>query len=149
MSYLNLSIIWFRLSYPAMHHWKETNNIGPNYCKSRDGGKPLQIAVIRSRIHVQYNVQVGCYLCHSDMKLTIYSSGHPMSFRYHLPLLFHTTQWWIHIHLSQVATNRKQADQGVLHHIRNFLAHSKNTDTSQSTATLPMKPPKIWPRMHI
>jgi len=45
----------------------QTNTIGPTYCKLRDGGKPLQLAAIRSSNQLEYKVWLGCYICHSDM----------------------------------------------------------------------------------
>jgi len=129
MAYLYLTTMGFRQSYGSTYPWKQTH-IRPTDCKSRHVGKPLQLAVICSRIHVEYNEQVGCYLFHSDMKLTIYSSGLSTSFCYHLLLVFHTIKSWIHNHLSEVAKDPKQADWWALHPIRHSFAHSKNTDTS-------------------
>jgi len=40
---------------------------------------------MRNRIHLVSNCQVGCYRCHFVLKLTIYSSGLPTSYRYLLP----------------------------------------------------------------
>jgi len=65
------------------------------------------------------------------MTLTIYSSGLPISFRYHLPLQFHSLKLWIHNHLSQVWADPDLADWQALRQIRHVLAHSKNADTSQ------------------
>jgi len=83
------------------------------------------------------------------MWLTLESSGLPTTFHCHLPLLFHTAKSWIHNHLSQVRADPNPSDWQVLHQICHLYAHSKHTDTSWSTATLPMQPPKLWPRMHI
>ena len=149
MYLLYLTIIRFQMLYDTVYPQKQMNNIGPAYCKSRDGGKPLQHAVKSSRMRDEYNVQVGCFLFHSDMNLIIYSSWLPSSVHYHLPLLLHTTKPWIHKHLCEVATDPKQADQRAPRTIHHSLAHSQKADTCLSTATLPMNPPTIWPRMHI
>lgn len=125
-----LAIIGFLPSYALIYHWEHTYDTGPTSSISRDGGKPRQLVLICSRIHVQYNIQVGCYLLHSDMNLTIYSPGLPPSFRNHLLLLFHTTKCWIHNHLSQVVTDLKHADRRVLHPICHTLAHSTNAVTT-------------------
>jgi len=135
----------FRLPYTLIYPWQHTNNTRPTDWKLRDGGKPLQLVVICSRIHIQYNVQVGCYLFHSIRNLTMYFSGLPTSFRNHLPLLFHTTKSWTNKHLSQVATDPKHANQWALYPICHSLAHSKNADTSWSTVMLPMNPRKYDP----
>jgi hypothetical protein len=105
------------------------------------GGKPLQLAVLRRRIHLQYKVHVGCYLFHSDMRLTIYSSGLPASFCNHLPLLFHTNESWIHNHSSEVRADLNQTNRRALHQVCHSLAHKKKTDTSKSTVMLPRHPP--------
>jgi len=125
---LYLTFIWFRLSCASIYHSKQTLIIRPTNCKLRDREKPLQLAVIGSRIHVEFKLLVGCYLLHSDMKLTIYSSGLPTSFRYHLPLQFHNTKSCIHKHLSQLTMDMKQANHWALHSISHSLAHSKNAD---------------------
>ena len=149
MSYLCLKIMRFRLLYTAIYACWQTNNIRPTYCTSQGGGKPLHLVDIRRRIHLQYEKHLGCYLFHSDMKLTIESSGHPTSFRYHLPLLFHTRKSWIHNNPSHWRADRIQAAWRALHRIRHSLAHSNNADTCWSTATLLMYPPGMWRRMHI
>ena len=130
MSDLDLTFMRFRLSYTSMYPGKQTNNICLTYSKSQDGGKPLQLASICSSIHLEYNAQVGCYLFHTDLKLTIYSSGLPTAFRNHLPLQFNTTESWRHKHVSQVTSTPNRANQRVLHAIHHSLAHNKNTDTS-------------------
>jgi len=149
MTNISLPIMRFWQLYTANYPSKQSNNIWPTYCKSRGGGQPLQLAPIRSRIHLEYNKHVGCYLCHSEMMLTIKFSGLLTSFRYHLPLLFHTSTSWIHNLHSQVRADLNQADWPALRQIRHWLAHTENADTSYSTVTLPMQPPEIWPLMHI
>jgi len=101
MSCLHLTIMRFWLWYSTCYPWKQKNNLGPMYCKSRDHEKPLQLAALSSMIHLEYNVQLGCYSFHSDMTLTIYSSGLPTSFHSYLPLEFHTKKTLIHKHLRQ------------------------------------------------
>jgi len=71
LCYVYRTIMRFQLSYAPIHLWKQINNIGPTDCKSWESGKPLQFAVTCSRIHVEYNIQVGCYLLDSEMELTI------------------------------------------------------------------------------
>jgi len=149
MSHVYLAIMWLRLSYTEMYPCSQTNRIRPTDCTLRGGEKPQQLADILSKIHLEYNKHVGCYLFHSDLRLTIESSGLLTSFRYHLPLLFNTSNTWIHNHLSQVRADLNRAKWQALHHIPHSFAHSKNTDTSSSTAMLPMQPPSLWPRMHI
>jgi len=46
-------------------------NIGRTYCPSRGSGIPLQLAAIRGSIQLVYKEHFGCFLFHSDMKLTI------------------------------------------------------------------------------
>jgi len=150
MSYWYLTIMRFQLSYTMIHTAKPTINIGPIYCTSQDCWKPLQLASRHSRTHLGYNVQVSCYLFHSDIKLTIYSSGLHTSFLYHLPLQFHTTISWLHKHLSQVTADPNWADQRALHPTCQSLAHNMTAaTTSESSTTLPMQPLKIWSRMQI
>jgi len=139
----------FRLSYTSISPHTETNDIRPTYCKSRHGGKPLELAANSIRIHLEYNVQVGYYWFHSDLKLTVYSSGLPTSFRYHLPLLFHTSKSGLHKHLSQVRVDPDWADRPVLHPMRHSLEHNYNGETSQSNPMLAIQPPWIRPRMLI
>jgi len=44
-------------------------------------------AAIHRRIHLEYNLQVGRHSFQFDLLLTLYSSGYPTSFHYHLPHL--------------------------------------------------------------
>jgi len=149
MSYLYWTIMRFRLMYTSIYPTKQTNNIGLTYCKLRVGGKPLQFAYIPSRIHLEYNLQVGCDLFHSHMMLTIYSSGLPISFCYHLPLQFHTTKSWVQKHLSQVTADPNGADRRAFQPIQYSLANNMSADTRSSAAKLPKETLHIWPRMHI
>ena len=79
-------------SFPGLYRCQQGHNIGPTWCKSHDGWQPVQWAAMCNRIHLMQNKKVGCYPCHFDLKLTIYSSGLPTSFRYVLsqdfPLCF-------------------------------------------------------------
>jgi len=109
---------------------EKSNKIRLTDCQSRDGGKPLQHAAIHSMIQLEYNIQLGCYWCDSDMKLGIYSSGLPTSFRYHLPLLFHTTKSWIHKHLNQGRPDQNRAERLAFSPICPTIAHSKHPDSS-------------------
>ena len=72
----------FRRLFTVTHPCKPTHNIRPTWYKSQDGWPLMQLAVMRHRIHLVYNKQVGCYACQFDLQLTIYSSGLPTSFRY-------------------------------------------------------------------
>jgi len=130
MSYLDLTIMQFRLSFTSIHPCKQTMAIGLSYCKSQGGGKPLQLAPIRYKIHLEYIEHVDCYWFHSDMMITIQSSGFATSFPYHLPILSHTSNSWIHNNLSQVRADPTKTDWWALHPICHLLAHSKNADTS-------------------
>jgi len=123
-------------------------NIGLKHCKSQDSRRPLQLAPILSKIHLKFKEQVCCYSFYSDLKMTTYSSGHPASFHYHLPPLFHTTKSWQYKYLSQGIMVLNRAIWWALHPKCHWLAHSKNAATSKSTTILPMPPPKMWPRMH-
>jgi hypothetical protein len=143
MSYQYLRIMRFWLPYTIIDPRQYTNHNGLTSCKLGDGGKPLQLIVIRSRIQVQYNVPVGRYSFPADMNLNTYSSGLPTSFHNHLPPLFHSTKCWINNHCSQVMTDSKHTDRRALYPIHHSFAHTKNADTSLSSATLPMNPPKI------
>jgi len=82
----------FWRSFTTMYPCQHTHNIGLTWCKSHDGWQPMQQAAMWNRIHLVQNEQVGCYPCHFDLKLTIYSSGLPTSFHYLLsqdfPLCF-------------------------------------------------------------
>jgi len=139
----------FRLSHAAIYPCSYTSNIGPTYCTSRGCGKPVHLSAERSRIHREYNEHIGCYIFHSDMRLTIRSSELPTSFRYHLPLLFPTTKWWIHNHLSQVRAHSNQANCQAFYQIRHPSTGSKNTGTSESTVILRRQLSNIWPQMWI
>jgi len=75
----------FRRSFTVIYRCKETPKTWPTWCKSQDGWKPVQLAAMFDRIHLVETEQVGCYACHFDLKLTIYSSGLPTCFRYLLP----------------------------------------------------------------
>jgi len=132
-----------------MYPTKHANNIGPTWCTLQEGGIPLQLAAKRSRIHLEYNIQIGYFIFQCDMNLTIYSSELPTSLHYHLPLLLQTTKSWMHKHVTQVTAQLNRDDRWALHPICGWLAHSKNSDTSYSTATLPNQPPNIWPRMYM
>jgi len=130
ISCLYLTIMSLPLLYTSIDPCKETWNIVTTYCKSRDSGKPLQLAATHSRIHLECNEQVGCHLFHSDLKLTIYSSGLPTSFHYHLPLLSHPSKSWLNQHLSQVRVDPDQADRQALRPLHHSLAHRNNADSS-------------------
>ena len=80
-----LTTTGFRRSFTKIYPCKHTQNIAPTWCKSLDGWQPMQLAAMCSRIHLVQNGQVGCYPRHVDLKLTIYSSGLPTSFRYLFP----------------------------------------------------------------
>ena len=141
MSYLYLTIMGSRVSYSTIHPRKQTNNIIPTYYKSRDGGKPLQLSSLCSRIHVEHYVQVGCCLFLSAMKPTIYYSGLPTSFCYHLRLQSHTTKAWLHKDLGIVTVDQNRADLEPLHPTCHSSPHNKNTDTSWSTAVTVVRNP--------
>jgi len=68
-----------------LYPFKQTHNIGPTWCKLHDGWQSVQPAAMHNRIQFVQNSEVSCYACHFDMKLTIYFSGLPTSFRYLLP----------------------------------------------------------------
>jgi len=125
------------------------NHIGLNLCKAWHGEKPLRLEALRSRISLESNVQVGCYLLHSNLLLTIYSSGLPTTSQYYIPLLFETTKSWLHKHHSKLRGDVYQADQQILHPIHHVLAQSNNADSGYSTTTLHIKPSTPWPRMNI
>jgi len=146
MSFSYLSNMGFQLCLTTVYPCKQTNNIGPTYCKSRNYWKSLQPAAIHRRICLEQNVQVGCHLFHFDSNLTIYCSSLPTSVRYHLPNHFHNPKSWLHLPLSLVRVDLNSAKRQVLLPMLNLLKHSCNTDTSLSTATLPMQPREIWPR---
>ena len=82
----------FRPSFTSIHPHMPTHIIGPTWCKTQDVRKPVLPSATRSRIHVEYHVQVGCYPFHLDLKLPIYSTRLPTAYRHHLhrgiPLLF-------------------------------------------------------------
>jgi hypothetical protein len=99
VSNLYLTIMRFRLSYTTTDPWTQTNYMGPTYWELQNGWKPLQLAAIRSSIQLEYNIQLGFYLSHSAMKLTMYSSGLLTLFCNHLPLLFHTPKSYRNKHL--------------------------------------------------
>jgi len=92
MYYFNPTTPTFRRLFTVIYPCKQTHNITQTWCKLQDGWKPMQPAAIRSRIQLGWNVQVSCHACYFDLKLIIYSSGLPTSFRYILaqdfPLLF-------------------------------------------------------------
>jgi len=75
----------FRRSFTVIYRCKQTNHIGPSWCKLQVGWQPVQWAVMCNRIHLVHNKEDGCYPCHFDLKLTRYSSGLPTAFRYLLP----------------------------------------------------------------
>jgi len=129
--------------------FEQPNNIGLTHRTTRGCGKPLEYPAILSRIDSDYNDHVGYYLFHSDHRLARYSSELPTSFHDHLPLRFHTSISWTHNHLIRLRADQDPAGLRALHQILQSLAHSKNPDTSQSTAMLPLQPPNIWRRMHI
>jgi len=85
MCFLYLTNMRFRVSFAYIYSCNQTNNIRPTWSKSQDGWRPMQPAAICSRIPLEYNVQVGCYSFYFDLTPTIYCSGHPTSFHYHLP----------------------------------------------------------------
>lgn len=68
---------------------------------------------------------------------------------HHLPLLFHTSKSWLQQHLRKVRVDLNQANGETLHPTRHSLSHSNNADSNDSTATLPMQPLNVWPRMPI
>jgi len=138
---------------------KQTDNFGLTLCKSHNSRKPVQPAAICSRIHLVQNVQVGCYAFHFDWKITIYSSGLPTSFRYHLaldfPLLFviiisslSLQQIMAQQHLSTVRVEQNRAEQLALHPIHHSVRPNYYADTTQFIAMLQMHPPKMWPWTH-
>jgi len=119
-----LSIKRFQLSKPSVYPCKQIDNTGSTYCKVQDSVNPVTPAAIHSRIHHEYNMQVGCYLFHFDLKITIDSYELPTSFRYHLSLLFNNTissllkhiciMWvdqnkLINVHVIQCGTGRHTA----------------------------------------
>jgi len=73
----------FQQSFTVIYHSKQTHNIGTTWCKSQGAWKPVQLAAKRSRIHLVWNMQVGCYAFHFDLNLTLNSAGLPTSSRYH------------------------------------------------------------------
>jgi len=112
----------FRQSETSMYSCKQTNNIWPTYCKLQDGLEPLQPAAMRSRIHHEQNVQVVCYVCHFELKLTIHSTGLPTSFRYHLPLLLPNSKSSLQNHLSMLRVDSDLANRQALDPMRHSLA---------------------------
>jgi len=74
--------MWFRQLFTVIYPCEQTHNIGTTWCKTQHGRQPVQPAARCDRIHLVQIEQVGCYPCHFDLKLTIYSSGLPTSFRY-------------------------------------------------------------------
>ena len=69
-----------RRSCTVIYICKQTHNIRPTWFKLQGGWQPVQRAATHNRIHLVYNEHVGSYAYHFDLKLTIYSSGLPMSF---------------------------------------------------------------------
>jgi len=135
--------------FATIYRCKQTNNIGPTYYNLSDSWEPLKPSIICSTICLDCNVQVGCHGFHFYLKLTIYFSELPTSIHYHLPHLFHKSKSLLHKHVSKVIADLNWANKMMLHSIHHPLGHSCNTDTSKSTAILPLQPPKIWCRMNI
>ena len=75
-------------TFTGIYPWNQRHIIGCTWCKSRDGWQLVQSAAMRNKFHLVWNEQVGCYACHFDLKLTIYSSGLPTSCHYLLPQEF-------------------------------------------------------------
>ena len=97
--FLYLSNKWLQPLFTAIYPCKGTNNIGLTYCQSWDGGNPLQLAAMRSRIQLELNVQVGClfwlvgiYIFFRTSHFFLLSSSSPV----------HNSKSWLHMHLSQV-----------------------------------------------
>jgi len=108
-----------------MYHWTQTLNIGPAYGTSQDTGKPLQLAAISSRIHLEYNVQLICYSFYSDMKRTIDSLVISSSCCYHLHFQFQTTKSWIQTQLTLGRPNPNRSDQWESHSICHSFAQEQ------------------------
>jgi hypothetical protein len=53
----------FQLLYTTMWPWKQKIIIGHTYYASREGGKHLPFTAIHSRMYLEYNVHLSCYLC--------------------------------------------------------------------------------------
>ena len=128
----------FRPLYSSMYPWKHTGNIGLTHCKLHDGCNQLYVAAIRSKIHLELNVQVGCYSFHFDCMLTKFPSGLPTSFHYHLPLLVITSKSWLHNDLSNVRVDPNQVDWQALHTTRHSLGQIHSAVIILPTATRPM-----------
>ena len=63
----------------------------------------------------------------------------------------HNSKSCLHKHLSAVRLDPNRAEQQALHPtcLRHLRTYSSNADTTWSTATQQLQPPKIWPRMLI
>lgn len=83
------------------------------------------------------------------MTLTIYYSGLPTSFCYHLRLQSHTTKAWLHKHLGKVTVDQNRADSQPLHPTCHSSPHNKNTDTSWSTAVTVVLNPNNQFNIHL
>jgi len=136
ISLLYPSIMRFQLPFTSMYLVKQTDNAGPTYRKWQTGCKPLQPTTILSMIHSELIMQVRWYSFCFDRELTIYSSGLPTSFRYHLPLFYHTSKSGVQKHLLRADPNL--VERQVLHAMHHPLRHSNNTVTCKSTTTMPM-----------
>ena len=91
----------------------------------------MQPAAMRNRIHLVYNEQLGCYACHYDLTLTIYSSGYPTSFQYLLPQDIPLRSSIIISSLSQQQIMAQQTPQQVEH----------GSESSRTTGTSAITPP--------
>jgi len=123
-----------RWSFTVIYACKHTLNIGPTWCKSQNGWQPMWPAAMRNRIHLVLNEQVGCYACHFDSKLTIYSSGFPTALRYLLPQDFPLRFVIIissHLHQQIMAPQTPQQCEGGTESSRTMGAYS-NTPPAET-----------------
>ena len=129
----------FLLSFKSIYVCNQSINIRPSNCELPYRANPVHLAAICSRLHVAENVQVGCHSFCFELKPTIYSSGLPTSFCYHLAHLFHNSKPWLHLQLSHVGVDPNRAERQALDLFCHMPTHSSTKDASSFTATLPMQ----------